>query len=122
MARMLNEAEDVVAFRECLFNRAPFDVVVISKAIVACVMSRMRYVLETSDTAINVALTDQFVAAASVDFLRNLVEIASSVSSPAGDAVAWVSLAELHSRNITVSREMPIAICGANIGVEHTRQ
>ena len=103
MARMLAESNNVIAFRECLYNRTPFDVTLIAKAVISRAHRIGNYVLEISEKSIHVNSADKFFSAASPEFLRCLIEIGSANCGASGEAVALLSLAELFSRNVKVN-------------------
>jgi hypothetical protein len=86
VARMLSESRDVIAFRECLYNRAPFDVVSVSKMVVSRAEQLGNYTMEQSKQGIHVNSSDEFFVAASPEFLRSLVEIASAANATSGVA------------------------------------
>ena len=103
---MLHEAPNITAFMECLYNRAPFDLQPISTAVVARMAARSNFVLDSSIEACAVNAADDFYAAASPEFLRNLVSVASASASrnaTAGDAVTYLALGELRRRGIRIS-------------------
>jgi hypothetical protein len=103
MARMLTESHDMISFRECLFNRAPFDLGTIGPAVISRAARLDSFVLEQSGSGVQVATTDNFYPAASPEFLRHLVEVGSVAGHASGDAVAYLALAEMHTRHIKAS-------------------
>jgi hypothetical protein len=103
MVRMLLESRDVISFRECLFNRAPFDLGTIGPAVVSRAARLGSFVMAQSKQGVQVATTDNFYPAASPEFLRHLVEVGSAAGHASGDAVTYLALAEMHTRHIKAS-------------------
>ena len=106
MARMLAESSDVIAFRECLYNRAPFDLATISPAVVSRAARLGSFIMEQSERGLHISTTDDFYSAASPEFLRHLVEVGSAAGHTSGDAVALLALAEMNARHIKISADL----------------
>jgi hypothetical protein len=106
IVRMLNEAGDLAAFAECLYNRAAFDVMRVAAVVVARVHKRGHAVLAETADGWAVRADEEFYKEAGPEFLRALVQVASAVTGHvAGTVVACYALGELHRREIRTSQQ-----------------
>jgi hypothetical protein len=81
-------------------------VVSVSKMVVSRAEQLGNYTMEQSKQGIHVNSSDEFFVAASPEFLRSLVEIASAANATSGVAIACLALAELHTRRVKAGQNL----------------
>lgn len=107
IVRMLDESSNIVAFSECLYNRAPFDTRRVALAVISRTGRRGGTVFEETGVGLMVRAEEDFYAEASPEFLRTLVELGSSAPHDNfGNIVACYALSELSKRGIRADQRL----------------
>ncbi len=105
IVRMLNESDDIAAFSECLYNRAPFEIMRVGTAVVDRVHRRGQAILAKTAAGLAVRADEVFYSESGPEFLRALVQVGSGTTGhDAGTVVACYALAELRHRGIRANQ------------------
>ncbi|MCW5982733.1 MAG: hypothetical protein KIT09_31885 [Bryobacteraceae bacterium] len=99
LVHMLAYGQATPFFRECLYNRAAFDVQEVSNAVLKRQRTGGKVVFVERDGAIRVSIEDDFFGLCTHDFLRGLIMAADKQRDKAGQAVGLYALGELVRRN-----------------------
>ncbi len=106
MRRMLEDPEVPAAFYECLYNQAPFDVLVLAPEVAGFVERTARFVRAHQPSGIRAQLDDDFYQFCSNEFLEMLLMIGGKRQTDAGEAIAWYAIAELQRRGRKIPRRL----------------
>jgi hypothetical protein len=100
MVTMLSSGS-IAAFNECLYNRAPFDPIAVSHALITR-LEHQGSLIETCDRSIAVKIDEDPFSLFTEEALRALLLVAGQRNGEASKAIALYVLGELGSRSASV--------------------
>ncbi len=106
LCAMLRATSGLNAFNECLYNGAPFDESVISRAVLDRVKRLGDYAVTYEASQVKVKLKEGFAHYASYSFLQTLFQAATVARTDDGDAVAFSVMRDAVNRGIRMPREI----------------